>query len=389
MAKIYMYAHGGSGNHGCEAIVRSTCDMLNNPLWDEILRISSKTAEDIKYGLDKICTIKKDVQSYSKITLPFIRAYIALKLKNDYVPLDKLNYKKTIDMVHKNDIVLSIGGDNYCYADVNKYIMLHNMMISRGAKTVLWGCSINPEVLSNPEIVNDVRQYQLITARESITYNALKKINPNTILVADPAFGLKTAYAEIPSKFINKNMVGINLSPMVQKEEKISGIIMKNYEILIEHILKETDMAIALIPHVIWDDSDDRIPLMQLYERYKKSGRVLVIEDQNCSKLKYAISKCRFFVGARTHSTIAAYSSGIPTLVVGYSVKARGIARDLFGDEEQYSLSVQRLKETDELLKKFRWILENEELIKKQLNSKIPEVIKRALTAKEYVERLL
>ena len=229
----------------------------------------------------------------------------------------------------------------------------------------------------------------MITARESITYNALKKINPNTILVADPAFGLKTAYAEIPSKFINKNMVGINLSPMVQKEEKISGIIMKNYEILIEHILKETDMAIALIPHVIWDDSDDRIPLMQLYERYKKSGRVLVIEDQNCSKLKYAISKCRFFVGARTHSTIAAYSSGIPTLVVGYSVKARGIARDLFGDEEQYSLSVQRLKETDELLKKFRWILENEELIKKQLNSKIPEVIKRALTAKEYVERLL
>ena len=360
MAKIYMYAHGGSGNHGCEAIVRSTCDMLNNPLWDEILLISSKTEEDIKYGLDKICTIKKDVQSYSKITLPFIRAYIALKLKNDYVPLDKLNYKKTIDMVHKNDIVLSIGGDNYCYADVNKYIMLHNMMISRGAKTVLWGCSINPEVLSNPEIVNDVRQYQLITA-----------------------------YAEIPSKFINKNMVGINLSPMVQKEEKISGIIMKNYEILIEHILKETDMAIALIPHVIWDDSDDRIPLMQLYERYKKSGRVLVIEDQNCSKLKYAISKCRFFVGARTHSTIAAYSSGIPTLVVGYSVKARGIARDLFGDEEQYSLSVQRLKETDELLKKFRWILENEELIKKQLNSKIPEVIKRALTAKEYVERLL
>ena len=81
MAKIYMYAHGGSGNHGCEAIVRSTCDMLNNPLWDEILLISSKTEEDIKYGLDKICTIKKDVQSYSKITLPFIRAYIALKLK--------------------------------------------------------------------------------------------------------------------------------------------------------------------------------------------------------------------------------------------------------------------------------------------------------------------
>ena len=51
MAKIYMYAHGGRGNHGCEAIVRSTCDMLNNPLWDEILLISSKTEEDIKEWL--------------------------------------------------------------------------------------------------------------------------------------------------------------------------------------------------------------------------------------------------------------------------------------------------------------------------------------------------
>lgn len=183
MAKIYMYAHGGSGNHGCEAIVRSTCDMLNNPLWDEILLISSKTEEDIKYGLDKICTIKKDVQSYSKITLPFIRAYIALKLKNDYVPLDKLNYKKTIDMVHKNDIVLSIGGDNYCYADVNKYIMLHNMMISRGAKTVLWGCSINPEVLSNPEIVNDelLKKFRWILENEELIKKQLNSKIPEVI----------------------------------------------------------------------------------------------------------------------------------------------------------------------------------------------------------------
>ncbi len=42
---------------------------------------------------------------------------------------------------------------------------------------------------------------------------------------------------------------------------------------------------------------------------------------------------------------------GIPTLVVGYSVKARGITRDLFGDEEQYSLSVQRLKKQMSCLK--------------------------------------
>ena len=66
-------------------------------------------------------------------------------------------------------------------------------------------------------------------------------------------------------------------------------------------------------------------------------------------ELKGYIARCRFFVGARTHATIAAYSSCVPTLVLGYSVKSRGIARDLFGNEENYVLPVQSLQEPDEL----------------------------------------
>ena len=101
------------------------------------------------------------------------------------------------------------------------------------------------------------------------------------------------------------------------------------------------------------------------------------------------ISQCRFFIGARTHSSIAAYSSYVPTLVVGYSVKARGIARDLFGDEEKYVLPVQTITRKDDLLEKFGWILQNEDLIRKQLIRQIPKFIKRSLAAKDYVERLL
>ena len=209
------------------------------------------------------------------------------------------------------------------------------------------------------------------------------------MLVADPAFVLKPIYVNLPSEFKNKNMVGINISPMVQKSEKVPGITLHNYELLIETILERTDMGVALIPHVIWDDSDDRIPLLQLYERYKESGRVLLIENQSCSSLKYVISQCRFFIGARTHSSIAAYSSYVPTLVVGYSVKARGIARDLFGDEEKYVLPVQTITRKDDLLEKFGWILQNEDLIRKQLIRQIPKFITRSLAAKDYVERLL
>ena len=46
MGKIWMYAHGGSGNHGCEAIVRSTYDILNDLFPHKMMLISSKPNED-------------------------------------------------------------------------------------------------------------------------------------------------------------------------------------------------------------------------------------------------------------------------------------------------------------------------------------------------------
>lgn len=384
-----MYAHGGSGNHGCEAIVRSTYQILNEELRSELTLISSNPQEDKKYGLDKLCAIKQDILPYKKNSLSFAKAYLTLKTKSDYVPMDKLNYKTTIDHIQKNDIAMSIGGDNYCYADVKKYIMLHDMMLERKAKTVLWGCSVDPELLKNTEISADIKRYQLITARETITYNALKTINPNTVLVADPAFTLEAKSTALPAGFQLNHTVGINISPMIQSNEKIKGITLKNYAALINEILQTTDMTVALIPHVVWPDGDDRSVLDHLYERFKASGRVILIADQNCSKLKYIISQCRFFVGARTHSTIAAYSSYVPTLVVGYSVKARGIARDLFGDESHYVLPVQSLKQETDLCNGFNWLSQHEKSIRNHLESTVPTVIKQAESAKEYIDKLL
>lgn len=389
MSKIWMYAHGGSGNHGCEAIVRSTCGMLSEKVKAGLTLISSNPEEDKKYGIDKLCAIEPDILPYKKNSLSFAKAYLSLKIKNDYLPLDKMNYKTTADNIRNGDIAMSVGGDNYCYADVNKYIMLHDMMLERGAKTVLWGCSVEPELLEQHDICADISRYHLITARETITYNALKAVNPNTVLVADPAFTLMPEKTDLPQGFVSGNTVGVNISPMIQNSEKFKGITLKNCGILIGKILNTTDMKIALIPHVVWNSGDDRLALRQLFERFKDSGRVVLIEDWNCSKLKHIISQCRFFVGARTHATIAAYSSCVPTLVVGYSVKARGIARDLFGNEEHYVLPVQSLKEETDLTKAFDWIVQNEDSIKRKLENEIPSVIKKAESAGEYIDSML
>ena len=53
--------------------------------------------------------------------------------------------------------------------------------------------------------------------------------------------------------------------------------------------------------------------------------------------------------------------------MVGYSVKARGIARDLFGTEENYVLPVQTLKDPQQMLEAWRWLLSNEDQIRYEL----------------------
>ena len=113
------------------------------------------------------------------------------------------------------------------------------------------------------------------------------------------------------------------------------------------------------------------------------------LNDHSCEELKGYIARCRFFIGARTHATIAAYSSQVPTLVVGYSVKAKGIARDLFGTYENYVVPVQCLETEEQLLAAFQWMYEREKAFKKELAQVMSEYIKKAEEAGEKLQEIM
>lgn len=375
MRKFILYGHGGSANHGCEAIVRTTLQTLHD---NDVLLLSENPEEDISYGIGELCSIQKDrINRIPKNSLDFWKAYVELKLMKNYDLMDRLQYKDSFSKIGKGDIALSVGGDNYCYADVNKYVMLHQIAKERGAKTVLWGCSVEPEVVNRPAISDDLSKYDLITARETISYEALKSVNPNTILVSDTAFRLNMQPFALPDVF-DQDVVGINISPMAISSESVPGIAEKNYEALVDYVLAETSYNVALIPHVVWKQNDDRAVLKKLYDKYQDKKRIHLLNDHNCMELKYAISKCRFFIGARTHATIAAYSTIVPTLVLGYSVKSRGIAKDLFGSSDNFVVPVQQLSRADEILEKFKYIEKNEQSIRERLSSCMEEYKNRS-----------
>lgn len=386
--KIVMYMHAGSKNHGCEAIVNSLCRMIK----EKALLVSYRGWEDEAYSLKDLCSILQEKKIEDKKLL-HIWNYLYRKLTGDEESLIRYRYGGVF-REKKPPLAISIGGDNYCYNNMLKDLGLANSAFNRrGTKTILLGCSIEPALLENPRIRADLAKYHTIMARESITYEALKKYfgeadAPKLLCYPDPAFTLPKRELPLPEGFEEGNTVGINVSPMVQQEESCPGITLENYVNLIQFIIDHTEFQIALIPHVVWEQNDDRAPIRQLYERFQETGRVIALEDGSCEELKGYIGRCRLFVGARTHATIAAYSSLVPTLVVGYSVKARGIARDLFGREENYVLPVQSLKGPEDLKKGFQWLMEQENAIREHLEKVMPGYQEQALLTGKEVDRL-
>ncbi len=389
MKHLLLYAHAGSRNHGCEAIVRSTLKILNLKNIDVSLA-TFRVQEDINFLSPDF---KLNYITYKRYEgLHPIRLIDAAlrksKLKKDF--LFSFSQKDITAKMDKQTLCLSIGGDNYCYGIPRWIYHTNKMALEKGSKTVFWGCSVDPEVI-NAEMLEDLKKYSLIIARESITHQAfVDKGLTNTILLPDPAFTLDLQSAPLPEGFIDGNTIGINVSPLIMKSETSGGIVFKSYTRLIQHIIDTTDSQIALIPHVLWEHDNDMVPLSKLYELFKNTGRVILLGDNyNCMELKGFISKCKLFIGARTHATIAAYSTEVPTLVIGYSVKARGIAKDIFGSEDMYTLPVQKLEEENQLIKAYENLKEHEGDIRRHLSDFMPGYIEKSYSAGVPVRNLL
>lgn len=383
--KVVLYAHAGSGNHGCEALANTICKLVKKP----VRLVTNSVEEDENYSLKELCEIVPE-QNIRKNRIMHILYYGWRLLSKDRESFLRYRFKNVLG---NNSCLwnLSIGGDNYCYESmINDLILANSMFHHNGGKTILLGCSIEPESLKRPELVQDMLQYEAIFARESITYDALKEAGvKNLYLYPDSAFALDTKYLLLPEGFQEKNTVGINISPMIVENETSVGMTMKNYKALIRYILDTTDMSVALIPHVVWERNDDRVTIEELYYSFRDEPRVVKLGDCSCEELKGYISRCRFFIGARTHATIAAYSSLVPTLVVGYSVKAEGIAKDLFGTHEKYVEPVQNLETEEQLLAAFRWLYREEDNIREQLKEVMPSYIQKAKAAGDMLEKIL
>ena len=383
--KIMMFAHNGSLNRGCEAIVRSSSKIIKDSINNSYIELASgrpetdKIINDVDYFFDA-APIELNPSFMQKLKM-----FMELKLKKTEEYAQTQIYKNIVDRIDGVDVCLSIGGDNYCYGEQQWLYSIDKNIKKKGKKLVLWGCSIGEEDMSERKL-EDLKAFDLILARETLTYEVLTSRGLNNVrLVADPAFTMVKEELPLPRGWKKNDTVGLNFSPLVLERNPKAMEATIN---LIKYILETTESVIALTPHVIEKGNDDSKLLKKLYEKFKDTNRVILLPN-NLTAIQYKgfIARMRFFIGARTHATIAAYSSYVPTMVLGYSIKSRGIAKDLFG-KEKLVLGINDISNTEKLIKGFDELLRDEEDIRELLKKRIPEIKEMSYKSAEYLREI-
>lgn len=376
MKKFLLYAHGGCSNHGAEAIIQSTIQCIRKKYSDAWIGISTHFPEqDLRCGIQADCLIPPDYEVWE----------MEKKERNEErkKQLAKEMYAEALRCIDGDMTLLSVGGDNYCYGNWHRLAVFQEAADACGAKSILWGASIEPSAIT-PTMVKTLNSYTTILARDSLTYEALKKnkVNASIVLLPDIAFRLQGKETGLLN---GAGYVGLNLSPLVIRREIREGILYESFARIAERIV-DAGKKVLLIPHVTVSADDDREALMELYKRLKphvKEKTLLVSEELTAAEYKYMISVCDMLVCTRTHASIAAYSTFTPVLVIGYSVKSRGIAKDV--GMEPYVMGVKEIGTSDDLYRRFEALYAEAGNIKQKLQQSMPEYISKTSKYADYI----
>lgn len=380
--RVLFYDHSGCLNHGCEALVRTSVNIIEKAFPGSEYGLCSYAPEE-DTALSDISFLK--IKGVGARPLSFFEKYINalnVKLLHSYDYYYKTAYSDTLDFADGFDLCLIIGGDTFCYGNNELCRSITAQLKRRGKRVVLWGCSIGEEDLSDDKL-KTLRSLDGVFARESLTKLLLESNGiENVSLFPDPAFTLS---ANKPSVQYDGRLLGINLSPLVAKRTQGFGKASAEFLHYIEH---HTDYIPLLVPHVMVSGNNDHKFLSAVARAARSEKSVLLSPDMGASDYKGYISKCEMFIGARTHSIIGAYSSCVPSFAIGYSIKARGIAKDLFG-KELCVKSVERITCGADMIDCFEELCENSALMKKTLDEKIPQTVAAAYSAGEALKKIL
>jgi polysaccharide pyruvyl transferase WcaK-like protein len=387
---IGIYGIDGMYNYGCEAIIRGTVEILRSLTPGcRIIYYSHRADADKVQVADCELEIKQIAYKAALVEriINMILRWFDIKYR---IPFKDYNL-----ICDESNVVFSIGGDIYTipthirerkkYKYYNELVQFGEKVKRRNKILVIFGASVGPfgdYAKAKKYYFNHFYKVDMIVCRERNTLDYLETngMSSNLFFYPDPAFFVvdkQNIVLENEMRFIGINLSALSLVEMygdvtiVQKQELAK---------LISKIAKNFKKNILLIPHVISPVNPMDNDLSFLAEIYNlvdddiKESVTLLNQAGGFVQTKKYLRNCDVVVAARMHCAINAICEAVPTILLSYSEKSKGIAKFVYNNEN-WVLPLNKV-ETD-LIDKITEILAQRAELKCFLKEKI-EVIRNS-----------
>lgn len=372
-------------NYGCEAIIRSTYNMLRECMPDcRIIYTSRNSVQDGKILKDLDLDIVQLSRKPDLFSRGFNKLCEKLRLRS------RISFDRYREICKDIDLVVSVGGDIYTidknlakksgYRCNNRLVKLEEYAYQHGSKIILYGASIGPFPKENGNedyYRNHLNIMSLIICRENESIKYLNEINIKATIAfsPDPAFFLRQTQFNLPMN--ERSGIAVNLSPRIISHDKDVDAQKDKLAATVIGLYRHLGETVYLVPHVYSDSigDDDLRFLKDIHLRipgiYKNN--ILTHEESGFMQTKLFLAQRKMVISARMHCAINAMSEGTPTILISYSQKSIGMAKYIYGTEE-WVLSDASLSE--QLIPCAEKMLEQSEYINKFLLNRMNDIRK-------------
>lgn len=306
--------------------------------------------------------------------------------------------KELIQDIKSSDIVVDLLGicfsDNFKPQNYNYFRMIIKVLYSfrilaiakfYRRKTVKNTCSFGPmksKMNQKSAAFACKHLYDVLSAREIKSRDALiddANVKKEILLSPDIANMMKFSR----DGNCDNRIIGISTSHQIIRqwngEEGYVDCIVN----LCRHISQTCDMSIVLIPNEVQPMSDfnDIDVSLEIRDKLNIEGiQVEIIDSAHMSstELKNIIASCEVVIASRYHSCVAALSSGVPTLVVGWHYKYEELLH--WYGQDKWGIPTDDCT-SNKLISTFDSFWEGRDESKKIIAEKYPEVRKAVLEA--------
>lgn len=224
-------------------------------------------------------------------------------------------------------------------------------------------------------------------AREKESLEVIKKmsrVNYAVMLSPDIANAMKCSAKRQGTQY---GKVGISVSFQIIKQwGGKKDMYYSCIRSLVEKILQLGCRSVILLPNEIKGKGifDDSVVAHEIKTMFADDDQVVVhdVELKNAAETKDEIASCDVFVASRYHSCVAALSSGVPLLVIGWHYKYENLM-ELYGQKEWLLSTCDCTPEI--LVEKFCGLWHKKESIRRELKNRAQCVLNKVYESGKFI----